>query len=367
MSNVNDFLPFCYDDTGTNLIGQSAYVASAARPIGNQPGIASSQLNNKALRQGTYVVSQLAQFISNYTVTDVLDNDVPAQLLSQMMSTFQPLAPVLTQFLSGTGTWNATVAFFCASANATTGATYTNNGVTYTVSSTISSGLVLKATGNGAPTANGGVLTKASGTGDSAITFYAFRKALHLTALMVGGGGGGSAYTTGASPGASGSDGTDTTFGTSLLVAGHGSGASGGGGGLGGSASLGTGPVGLALPGGSGTGSGQAIGSNVFFGSAGASTPLSGGGSGGDEFVSGNGNPANPNSGAGGGGAYASGAGGTATSGGGGGAGGYINGIIFNPLYAYAYSVGTGGTGGSGGANGGNGGSGLIQIIESFQ
>jgi hypothetical protein len=63
-----------------------------------------------------------------------------------------------------------TYTFTVTSANATAGATYTNNAQTFTVTSTISAGTTLVTTGTGAPTASG-TLTKASGTGDATITF----------------------------------------------------------------------------------------------------------------------------------------------------------------------------------------------------
>lgn len=69
----------------------------------------------------------------------------------------------------------------CSSANATTGATYTNNGVTFTVVSTIASGTTLLLTGDGIPSTSG-TLTKASGTGDATITFSAFSV---LSAIIV--------------------------------------------------------------------------------------------------------------------------------------------------------------------------------------
>jgi len=73
-----------------------------------------------------------------------------------------------------TRTWRGnTYRFTVTSANATVGATYTNNGQTFTVTDTISAGIVLYATGTGSPTASG-TLTKASGTGDATITFSAF-------------------------------------------------------------------------------------------------------------------------------------------------------------------------------------------------
>ena len=81
--------------------------------------------------------------------------------------------------ITGTG-WLApatitftTYVFAVTSANATGGATYTNNTQTFTVENTISAATILIATGTGAPTASG-TLTKSGGTGDATITFSAF-------------------------------------------------------------------------------------------------------------------------------------------------------------------------------------------------
>jgi|SRR6185312_16139161 len=60
--------------------------------------------------------------------------------------------------------------FTITSGNATSAATYTNNGNTYTVRSTISSGTILFCDGTSAPQTSG-TLTKASGTGDATLTF----------------------------------------------------------------------------------------------------------------------------------------------------------------------------------------------------
>jgi len=67
------------------------------------------------------------------------------------------------------GTYQYT--FTVTAANATAGATYTNNGVTYTVVNTIAAGttLVMTATSSTIPT--GSSLVKATGTGDATITF----------------------------------------------------------------------------------------------------------------------------------------------------------------------------------------------------
>lgn len=90
MSITNDFLPFCPTDTGTNLESQANYLIDSSRTDGNQPGIASSKLNNKALRQGTFVASQLAQWVANKLNQNVLDDGVPADLLAQFYSAFSP-------------------------------------------------------------------------------------------------------------------------------------------------------------------------------------------------------------------------------------------------------------------------------------
>jgi hypothetical protein len=60
--------------------------------------------------------------------------------------------------------------FTVTSANATVGATFTNNSQTFTVLATITAGTTLIASGTGAPAASG-TLTKSAGTGDATITF----------------------------------------------------------------------------------------------------------------------------------------------------------------------------------------------------
>lgn len=355
---VNNFLPFCPVDSGTNLIDQTDYAASAARTGGNVPGIASSALNNKAIRQGTYVVSQLAQLLSNVTNTDLLDNATPAQLLAQMNCALGNFHPVLTTMLSGSGNYNPTFFFGIAAGNATAGATYTNNSITFTVSNTISAGIILEMTGAGAP-APSGTLTKASGTGDATILFYAIRAPARLRVRLCGGGGGGAANS-----GANGTDGNDTTFGTSLLVGGGGKGgnSTGGFGGIGGAGALGTGPKGIASYGGSG-----AAGQNLIHsggGSGGVSFPY--GGNGGGALDGNNAIAAPTNTGGGGGGG-----GGTTVnaSGAGGGGGGGVDAIIYGALIlaAIPWVVGTGGAGATGsGTIGGAGSDGRIDLELSF-
>lgn len=77
-----------------------------------------------------------------------------------------------------TSTLLSAYTFTVTSANATIGATYTNNGVTFTVVATIATATTLLMTSNGAPSASG-TLTKATGTGDSTITFSAASNTLN--------------------------------------------------------------------------------------------------------------------------------------------------------------------------------------------
>jgi len=76
----------------------------------------------------------------------------------------RPTKPVFVTVLTHT--------FTVTAANATVGATYTNNSQTFTVTATISGAVTLVCTSPGSP-ASSGTLTKASGTGDATITFSA--------------------------------------------------------------------------------------------------------------------------------------------------------------------------------------------------
>lgn len=366
---TNNFLPFCPTSTGTNLLSQGEYAADAERTIGNQPGVARSKLVNKALRQSSYVVGQLAQYMTDKIGADVLDDNTPARLLAQLNAAFLPLAPVVTRYLSGSGNHNLTYHFFIAEGSAEVGATYTNNAITYTVVETVVDGLMIKMTGAGAPEVSG-TLTKASGTGDTTLTFYAMRAPLYMNLQMVGGGGGGGG--TGSSTAPSGGSGGATTFsdGTTTFSANGGSGGSGGttggagaeGGGvptngdvnLNGSA----GCPGVNAP--SGTNAAGGSGGSSYFGGAGvggyAGLPYSGAGS------------AQANTGGGGGGASGP---GTSFGAGGGSSGSYLQKLITDLTGTFTYAVGAAGaagvgTGGSA-ASGGAGGSGIIILLEVYQ
>lgn len=70
---TNDFKPFA-TGSGANVTAQNAWVNLSALSAGFSSGKASSAQVNKALRQGTVISSIVAQFISDTTGLDVLDN-----------------------------------------------------------------------------------------------------------------------------------------------------------------------------------------------------------------------------------------------------------------------------------------------------
>lgn len=189
---------------------------------------------------------------------------------------------------------------------------------------------------------------------------------IEVTGLGGGGGGGGSGTTSGTA----GVAGQATTFGSSLLSAsGGGVGVWEGNGGTGGAASLGSGPLGIAVAGGRGGGYTLSSTSPTSYvaGGMGGSSALGGAGSNG--AAGGNGQAAATNTGGGGGGAPGATTSNTA-SGSGGGSGGYFKAIIISPASTYSYSVGVGGIGqgaGSSGQSGGAGALGAIYVVEHYQ
>jgi hypothetical protein len=95
------------------------------------------------------------------------------------VGTGTPLASGTLTLVTGTGDATITFsAFTYAGANATTGATYSNNTQTFVVSSTITGGTSLTAIGSGVP-ASSGTLILVTGTGDTTITFTSFIYGAH--------------------------------------------------------------------------------------------------------------------------------------------------------------------------------------------
>lgn len=103
--------------------------------------------------------------IGNIYFDTVKKIEISNQITPVVLNYFKrPAKPVFVTVLTHT--------FTVTSANATVGATYTNNGQTFTVVTTISGGVTLVCTSPGSP-ASSGTLTKATGTGDATITFSA--------------------------------------------------------------------------------------------------------------------------------------------------------------------------------------------------
>jgi hypothetical protein len=188
-----------------------------------------------------------------------------------------------------------------------------------------------------------------------------------INVQMVGAGAGGSGSGASATASVNGSNGGNTTFGTSLLTTNGGlAGSMPGAGGAGGVASLGTGSIGTLFSGGQGEGYTDVSNTTTFMrGGAGGSSYF-GYHPGGTSNA--NATNADANTGEGGGGA----GGGTAIgmrSGIGGGGGGFIDAIINSPSATYSYAVGAAGAGGTAGTSGfagGAGGSGYIEVREYY-
>lgn len=282
-------------------------------------------------------------------------------------STFGIFAPTV-QSIIATGTYNLSYLFSVSSANATIGATYSNNSTTFTVLKTIASGAVLWCNGPAAPSTTG-TLTKQTGTGDATITFTAMASPLYLRVYATGGGGGGSG--SGTSAGTAAGSGSATTFGSLINAAAGGAGGFGGagGGGSGGSVSSPTilfqdllGQAGGTSVDSTSSGAGlsSGAGGNTFFGGGGL--PI---------FSAGVGTSGTANTGGGAAGAAAAGA--NVVFGGGGGGGETIVAIVPNPQSncpTVSCTIGAGGTAGTtggGGFSGGVGGSGVIIVEEHYQ
>jgi hypothetical protein len=294
-------------------------------------------------------------------------------------ATFTTTNPTRQKFTS-TGTTAGRI-FTITAGNATVGATYTNNGQTFTVLSTIAAGTTLFASGAGTPLASG-TLTKASGTGDATLTFSASIataayttpanvKWLRVRLCAAGSGGTGSGLAAGTNSTAGG----PTYFGADLLKAIGGGAVTGGynpGGAGGTGGSIGAGATGDITAGQAGdTGQYTATGNQYLNSGRGGSNAFQGGGAAVGNAGTGIAGTANTGGGGSGGGGFIT-AG--AVSGSGGGAGEYIEAIISNPLTINGgvmyYAVGTGGAAGgagTGGTAGGAGAAGVIIVEEYYQ
>jgi len=84
---TNNIKPFA-TGAGANVLSQAEYEALAALVTGFQSGKASSAQINKALRQATFIAAALAQYVTNKTGQDVLDNGDVTAFITKMAVAF---------------------------------------------------------------------------------------------------------------------------------------------------------------------------------------------------------------------------------------------------------------------------------------
>ena len=88
----------------TNILSQVAYAASEGRTGGHVPGIASSQLENKALKQASLLSAGLAQFIADNqseNIADTLTVQQIADYLKDAIEALQISVPDATNIVKG--------------------------------------------------------------------------------------------------------------------------------------------------------------------------------------------------------------------------------------------------------------------------
>lgn len=88
---TNNFKPFAIG-SGANVSSQADYELLDALSKGFQSGKASSPQINKAIRQATVMANVLSQYISDVGGVDVLDNGVPATILTNLKSAIASLS-----------------------------------------------------------------------------------------------------------------------------------------------------------------------------------------------------------------------------------------------------------------------------------
>ena len=83
---TNNILIFCPDGTeeAGDLISLESYKTDSGRLRGHQPGIARRELENKALRQATYMAAALAQYIADTAGVEVTDSGTLASLVTAL-------------------------------------------------------------------------------------------------------------------------------------------------------------------------------------------------------------------------------------------------------------------------------------------
>lgn len=192
---TNDFLPFA-GGAGSNVLTQAAYAALAARTAGFSAGVAKSAELNKVWRQASIMSAALAQLIVDNTGADVVDDGTITTILGNLKTavsgrlvgvriikssgTYTPtggMSFAIVELVGGGGgsavVQATTASQTCGTGGAGSGA-YAKAKFTYAqlsagVACTIGTGgvggiaSILSAATNGSPTSFGSLLTVAGG------------------------------------------------------------------------------------------------------------------------------------------------------------------------------------------------------------
>lgn len=97
---TNEFLAYATGG-GANVVDQATYAAAGYVPSGRGSGILPSNVYNKIARQGNFVASAVAQFISDQLGQDVLDNGDQAAFVAQLVAALTSLSAA--NFTTGDG------------------------------------------------------------------------------------------------------------------------------------------------------------------------------------------------------------------------------------------------------------------------
>ncbi|HDS8579153.1 TPA: hypothetical protein QH731_004521, partial [Klebsiella variicola] len=201
---TNNFKPFATGN-GANVLSQADYEALSALSSGFLSGKASSAQINKALRQGTFVSSAVAQFICNTLSSDVIDNGDISSFVAYLVSAIQKQA---TEGVSG-GLGDDVIGRLVGVKKITSSGMYTKpDSVKYVIVDAVGGGGA-----GGSPAQNGVGFTSGSGGGNSGCHARVLidMRGVNTVSCTIGAGGI-------AVAGSNGGEGGVTSFGTFVSV-----------------------------------------------------------------------------------------------------------------------------------------------------